>query len=176
MNDQDLERLLKSLNPRKAPSSMDGAVLRASEEALPRRGFRIYLLAAAAAVAAVAMTLFFIFNTPEPEKMEDKLLAEAKPAPSEEALEAKALLLELKLARLRKETYYFEDWDRYNSILDMLDSRLKVLDRPRTHDTESKEEKKNETPSDKGGTRNEEGHFPIYRNTDFPLGSPTLPG
>jgi len=178
MDDQELEKLLKSLTPRKAPIEMDAVVLGASREAYKEREgpIRWFVFASAASIAAALILLFFLLYESDPEENDGLLLGEAEISSSEEALEAKALLLELKINRLKRQAPLYAKGNRYRTDLDILEKELKTIDRYSLDKAELEDTEKTDKPDDKGGTKNEKGRNSYYPVNDGSVHRRAMPG
>lgn len=167
MDDQEIIESLKRLEPRVAPSRMDGKVLAAAEKAvpkdaaLPRPIFRWSALAGAAAILLASLLLFLTLDS-EQEIPASRQEAVSAARPSQEALAARAKLLELKLARLKRLAAFTMSGERYADELNGLDRKLRDIDRIFLRIEPTEKFIKHRLKNPNGGKSDEEG-FNIRR-------------
>jgi hypothetical protein len=129
MDDRELIEMLENLEPRRASSRMDEKVMAASKDALHqmRTGTirrRRYAWAGAAAVLLISSILFQAL-IPDKEASTGRTGTVSVAPPCREAFSARARLLELKLARLKRLAALTEVEARYSSDLEYMDRVLK---------------------------------------------------
>jgi hypothetical protein len=170
MDDREILDVLKRLEPKKAPRTMDDKVMAATDRAVPResvsprRGFPWYVWGGAAAILLLSLLLHFNLDSRVEVSIQDPPTVSYQP-PSKEALAAKARILKLKLSRLKRLAVLAGTEDAYRVDLDGLDRKL--LDIDRIFFTIDPLEPSLERPTESlnGGKGNEEGfnylHLPV---------------
>lgn len=167
MDDREIIESLKRLDPKKAPSRMDGKVLTAAEKAVPKAAapprliFRWSAWAGAAAILLASLLLFLTLDA-EQETSASKEEAASAARPSQEALAARAKLLELKLARLKRLAAFTMNEKRYADDLNGLDRKLRDIDRIFLSIEPTEKFIKHRLKNPNGGKSDEEG-FNIRR-------------
>jgi hypothetical protein len=131
---EKIEELLSGLRPAPAPREMDDAVFAAVEKhAASRRAARRRLILAPAFAAAIlaALALAFIamdgLRPPDVSRGVAAAKGQAVPEPGSELLAAKAKLLEMKLATLRRIAKLSDADSAEVSELDTLEAELKAI-------------------------------------------------
>ena len=161
MDDQEIVEILKKLAPRTAPSDLDGKVLSKAETAaqerkVPDKLFPGFIWLGAAAILLVSVILFLTLEAEKEVPAPEDRTAVANP-PSREALAARARLLELKLARLKRLAAVIDLGGRYSDDLGGLDRKLRDIDRIFLSIEPEQKFIRRPFKTPKGGKGNEEG-------------------